>query len=239
MVLIVFMPGFGIHDCTLYYRLLLQHLGSHTVRFAHIDGYTYSGCRYLGDVHLSTVLGECADMCNKLTEPYVLMGHSSGAILAGHLYPLLIKKPLDMLLLNPMTRVPRIRVIREWVPLPVSLMWLTDWVPFSLYVNLYKAKVFGSDHDITTMLKFRLWRDLVIVIRKPLQAVLPITAKIVTSTRDSLGCGLGTIQYCNHYEFTYPGHASFRSMACITTITGILANKVTNHNLFQDIYKDS
>ena len=237
MVLIVFLPGFGIHDCIGYYRLFIQHMErSHTVRFIDIDGYTYSGCRYLGDVSMSIVLQECAAVCNKLNEPYFLVGHSSGALIAGHLYPLLLQKPLKVLLMNPMNRAPRIRIAREWVPLPVCTMWMLDWVPIPLCLKLYNAKVFGSEHDIVTMMKFRLWRDMIYSM-KTFQASLPsTTTTIVTSSRDPLGRGLGTIENCTHYDYPYPGHATFRSMSCITKIVELF--ETGKDNMFDDMYTD-
>jgi hypothetical protein len=239
MVLIVFLPGFGLHDCKGYYKVFLQHLERlHTVRFIDIDGYTHSVCRYLGDVDMSTILRECADVCNNLTEPYFLVGHSSGALIAGHMYPLLVKKPLEVLLMNPMNRAPRIRIVREWVPLPVCTMWMLDWLPIPLYLKLYSAKVFGSEQDIVTMMKFRLWRDLVSSMRT-LRASLPKThITIITSSRDPLGGGLGTLEDCTHHEYPYPGHASFRSMTCITAIKELFTDKSTDQNLFNDMYTD-
>jgi pimeloyl-ACP methyl ester carboxylesterase len=239
MVLIIFMPGFGIHDCPSYYKNFLRHMErEHTVQFMCVDGYTYSGCRYLGDICMATLLAECAEVCNRLSEPYVLVGHSMGALLTGHLYPRLQTKPINVVLLNPLTSPKYLRVFRGWLPLPVPVLWLLDWLPLPLNTTLYTAKTIGTDTDIVTKMKFRLWRDLATrACVTEMQTVLPKNTTIVTSTRDPLGQGAGAISGL-HHELVHPGHASFRWMACTTIVSDLLLPTAWNHGLFEDLFPE-
>lgn len=240
MVLILFMPGFGIHDCPEYYQKLVKYLGSrHTIRFLHVDGYTYSGRRYLGDVRMSDVLRACVDICRNIPEPYVLMGHSTGALVAGQLYPLLERKPIKVLLINPLTNPPRLWCIWGKLPMITSLMWLVNWVPVPLVTYLYTACEVGTPVDVVRLMKFQLWRDITAssCVLKAF-ASLPTTATIVTGVADNLGLKQPPSN-CVHIESAYPGHTSFRSMQCLKSLGEILSDPISDFSgLFDDLYAD-
>jgi len=229
MVHILFLPGFGIHDTPLYYQTILTHIESmHHVQFIAVDGYTYSGSRYLGAVSMATVLDECLSICSRLTTPYILMGHSSGAVLAGHLYPLLIEKPLEVILINPMTCPPRLRVCRNWIPLPTVLRWIADWLPMPLITTVHDTK-------IVTMMKYRLWNDIGRACAQSFLVSLPQTATIISSSRDPIGRGLDT-NYCKHERVSFPGHDAFRSNACMLHIKACIDRVSPGHQLFENLF---
>jgi hypothetical protein len=230
---IIFIPAFTIHDCPVYYSAFCTGVGQlHTIQFLEVDGYTYSGRRCTGDVLLTTVIDECIATCNLYKHPYVLIGHSTGALIVDRIYEKLTKKPLSVILVNPIMRHPRLRICR-YIPLCTLLMRLLDVFPIPLITYVYNGKQFGTGCDVAPPMKYRLWIDL-ISSTNPERTIPTTDTTVVLSTRDQVGNG-GELFMCDDiYTTTYPGHTSFRSLDCMSHILSRLTAHDTH--VFENLY---
>ena len=212
---IIFIPAFTIHDLPDYYSEFCNGVGPlHTIQFVEVDGYTHSGRRCLGDVALETVLKECIVTCNRYKHPYVLVGHSTGALIVDHIYQQLITKPLSVVLFNPIVRHPRLRMCRR-IPLFTPVLRLLDLLPIPLITSVYDGQQFGTGCDVTPAMKYRLWVDL--QKSSSMQQTLPAsTTTVIISTRDEIGNGGELIKCDDMHTTNYPGHTSFRSLECMS-----------------------
>lgn len=224
MVHFIIVPAFAVHDCAAYYNVFTVGVGdTHSVQFLSVDGYTHSGRCSLGDVSLKHVVEECVQACNRENRPYVLVGHSTGALLVGHMYAQLEHKPLSIMLFNPISHHPRLWLCR-CIPLVVPLMRLLDLLPVPLITPVWEGRQFGTVSDVVPAMKYRLWIDLsTVACRVPLTTGLPSsTTTVFTSLHDRIGTGGERIQCENHHTTKCPGHASFRSMECMSVVLGLL-----------------
>ena len=210
---IIFVPAFAIHDCPSYYRAFCVHICDlHTVHFLQLDGYTQSGRRCLGDVPLATLVDECVVECNRDKRPYILVGHSTGTLIVDHMYAHLATKPQSVILLNPITRHPRLRLCRR-IPLFTPVMRLLDLLPIPLITDVYNGTQFGTGYDVAPAMKYRLWVDLCSLTSRARNVTT-----VVMSTRDGIGNGGETIPCDDRHTTTFPGHASFRSLECMAHV---------------------
>jgi hypothetical protein len=219
---LLFLPAFSISDCSDYYEAFLTGLGAlHTVQFLQLDGYTHSGRRCLGDVHLSTLVEECLRACTRLTGPYILVGHSTGAVLVDHLYPRLSVKPVSVIVFNPLVRPPRLRVCGR-IPLFLPVLRLLERVPVPLITHVFKGDEFGTACDVAPPMKYKLWIDFLSSSAKTLSNLPPSTTTILLGRHDKIGNGGDTSGGGDLQMVKYPGHASFRSLRTMSYILSIL-----------------
>ena len=106
----------------------------------------------------------------------------------------------------------------------VPVMRLLDLLPVPLITHVYTGEHFGTRSDVAPPMKYRLWRDL-----RSSTTVLgnlpPSLTTIVTSIQDKIGNG-GEQSMCDDIRsIKLPGHASFRSLACMSAILSMLERK--------------
>ena len=215
---LIFVPAFAIHDCSSYYHAFCRGVRElHTLHFLQLDGYTQSGRRCLGDVSLATLVDACVAECNLNRRPYILVGHSTGTLIVNHIYARLEPKPVSVVLLNPITRHPRLRLCRQ-IPLFTPVLRLLDLLPIPLITTVFNGTQFGTADDVAPAMKYRLWVDLCSASATTQPPPPAATTTVVLSTRDGIGNGGETIPCDDRHMTAFPGHASFRSLECMAHV---------------------
>lgn len=202
-----------------------------------IDGYTQGGRSSIGDISLEQVVEECVQTCNREERSYVIVGHSTGAKVVGLMYPRLAKKPVQVLIFNPILQHPRLWLCR-YIPLLVPVMRLLDILPIPFITHVHTGKQFGTVSDLVPAMKYRLWIDLVSSAGHDsmVKGLPQTTTTVFMSLYDELGSGGEQIRCRKHQTTKLPGHTSFRSLETMATVIELLSDFATMESSFESLY---